>query len=53
MVLILTTPVDESTAHTEEVEVVYDTVRPDDTVAPAANAGSSKSLPAIAGNVIV
>jgi hypothetical protein len=53
IVLMLTTPVDASTAQTDPVDVAYVTVLPDDTVAPAAKAGSSKSFPEIAGNVIV
>ena len=53
MVLIEIRPVDAFTAHTEPVDVANVTVRPLDTVAPAKNAASSKSLPEIAGKVMV
>ena len=53
IVLILITPVEDVTAHTDDVDVAYVTARLEETVAPALNAGASKSLPEMDGNVIV
>jgi len=47
--VMLTRPLEELTAHTETVDVTYATARAELTLAPARNAGSPKSFPAIAG----
>jgi hypothetical protein len=53
VVMMLINPVVEFTPHTPDVEVAYVTARDVLTEAPAKNAGSSKSLPAIAGKLRV